>query len=401
MKRVNSLSEVGALWGQSKAPAVAKVGLPSRSRRAGQIVLERSIDVRCWRVVGQVARAAKRTELIVVLKRALEAGQTDAEDVAKHLLFEPRSRLVVAQRLLAIAERYRLLESKEKRYVLTEVGREAVEKEQVFVPEHGTWTVWASEEPLLSGCVLHVEPWNEPTAFDEVNDKNISSKRPIGALPEWLLGASGSTVLPIVGGATLRIDELEKQGESVQPPKAALRAIWNVSEVRLRVIGELGDQPVDAVLRAPAEGADGVWMQLLQGEQLQTKWDSTVSALRIDFEEVARAEREPMKRAVVFKRPEIGGLGKFDETTVENVALRARSADDAERWVEWRLRERVRDYALSDRFDQWAREAVSPFEEFQPRVPTRSDLAELEKRDWPARPTPAAWHLVAAEDWSL
>ena len=73
------------------------------------INVRRKIEVRSWRVIGQVVKAAKRAELMPVLLRARERGATDAGDVAGHLLFESGSRRVVAQRLLHIAERYGLL----------------------------------------------------------------------------------------------------------------------------------------------------------------------------------------------------------------------------------------------------------------------------------------------------
>lgn len=150
-----------------------------------KIVLQRAVEVRCWRVVGQVAKATKRTELLPVLLRAREREATDANDIAAHLLFESRSRHVVAKRLLQIAEVYGLLEATERRYRLTDSGRNALETKQIFVPEHGTWTVWASDDPLLAAPVMHVEPWAEPTAYEEVlgGKRHSVRERAFGRLP--------------------------------------------------------------------------------------------------------------------------------------------------------------------------------------------------------------------------
>lgn len=52
------------------------------------IVLQRRIAVRCWNVLGMVAKSSKRPELMPVLLRARERNQTSAEDVAEHLFFE-------------------------------------------------------------------------------------------------------------------------------------------------------------------------------------------------------------------------------------------------------------------------------------------------------------------------
>jgi hypothetical protein len=371
------------------------------------IKLERAIDVRCWRVIGQVAKAARRAELIPVLLRARERGETDDGDLAEHLLFEAGSRRVVAQRLLQIASYYGLLAEENRRYRLTEQGQTALTTKQIFVPEHGTWTIWASNDPLLATPVLRVEPWKEPHAGEEAPKKHTDAlekrRARMKRLPPWVVPAPGKplgVLQPEVGGAPLRIDQVEAEGEEVDL-ETTLRATWDVSGARLRVNGILGEANVDTAIDAPAIGAAAVWPQLLHAEGLLSRWDASEEALRIGFDEATPGERESMVRAVVFKRPNIPSFGAFDPATVEGVALRARTPQDAARWAEWRLRMRVRDYATTERFSTWTTEAVAPFPEFQPATPTRRALAHAE---WPGptdRPTPSAWHLVAAEDWRL
>ena len=102
-----------------------------------RIILERSVTVGCWRVVGQVAKSQRRTELVPVLMRADENDGTDARDLAEHLLFESRSRRVVANRLLRIATAYGLVEESSRDFVLTEAGKRAIHTGEVFVPEDG------------------------------------------------------------------------------------------------------------------------------------------------------------------------------------------------------------------------------------------------------------------------
>ena len=365
-----------------------------------RINLQRTIEVRCWRVIGQVAKAAKRAELMPVLLRARERGATDASDVAGHLLFESGSRRVVAQRLLQIAALFGLLEQRDRRYFLTETGHAALETKQVFVPEHGTWTIWASDDPLLATPILRVEPWTEPTAYDEVWGKERDRERPFEKLPRWIRDVIGVVAVPLVGGASLRIDHLEPEGE-VAAPEATLRAAWDVSGARLRVNGTLGDSRVNTAIGAPAVDAGAVWMQLLRAEGLWSQWDPKALALRVGFDDASAGERESMVRAVAFRRPNIAGLRAFDATTIDGVALRARSGPDASQWAEWRLCARVRDYATSEHFSEWTAEAVAPFSEFHPTTPTRQALADAAWRARVDRPTPSTWHLVAAEDWRL
>jgi hypothetical protein len=366
------------------------------------INLERMLPVRCWRVIGQVAKAAKRAELMPVLLRARERGETDAGDVAGHLLFESASRRVVAQRLLQIAEVYGLLEQRDRRYRLTETGETALATKQVFVPEHGTWTVWASDDPLLATRILRVEPWAEPTAYDEVwgKERDSSRERKFEKLPQWVRNAVGVVANPLTGGASLRIDQLQADAE-VAEPESTLRVAWDVSAARLRVDGALGGAHVNAVVDAPQIGAEAVWIQLLQADGLWSKWDASARALRVTFEDATPGERESLVRAVTFQRPKFASVGAFDKTTVEGVALRASSGRDADRWAAWRLKSRVTDYATEERFQQWTDAAYAPFSEFSPGKPTRRSFANDAWKERNERPSSLAWHLVAAEDWGF
>ena len=405
--RANGLAVLGKLLKTAPATAAlekraAQSTQPASTSAAGAIRLTREIPVECWRVIGQVAKAAKRNELLPTLLRARERGQTDARDIAEHLLFESGSRQVIAQRLLQIAERYGLLVQENRQYRLTESGSAALETKQIFVPEHGTWTVWVSKDPLLSAAILRVEPWQESSAFDEVWSKgrDKAPKRHFEKLPRWVRDAEGVITTPLVGSTSLRVDQLEHEGE-VADAETTLRATWDVTGARMRIDGTLGGMPVNAVVGAPEMAADAVWMQLIQAEGLWSQWDGAVDALRVGFDETIAGERESLVQGVYFKRPDIESLGSFDATTVEGIALRARSAQDATRWAEWRLRERIQDYAVTDHFGAWTADAVKPFAEFDPPTPTRHELAESAWRDRTDRPTPSTWHLVAAEDWSL
>ena len=73
-------------------------------------------------------------------------------------------------------------------FVPTEAGQQAIDTGEVFVPEDGAWTLWASDDPLLPSPVLRIEPWNEPSAYDEIaGDKRENAReRQYVALPEWL-----------------------------------------------------------------------------------------------------------------------------------------------------------------------------------------------------------------------
>ena len=365
------------------------------------IVLQRKIAVRCWNVLGTVARASKRPELMPVLLRARERSQTTAEDVAEHLFFEQRSRRVVAERMLRIAAAYGLLAENERRFSLTDAGLAALTSQQVFVPERGSWTIWASNDPLLGFPVLRVDRWSEPTAFDELRGTNKEVEPEFVTVPRTLRGAVGRVAsLPSADGGHLRIDELDDKAETVEA-EDDVKVVWTVGESKLRLDGSLRGARVNTVLDAPHITQEDAWQQLLESANLWPRWDRARNALLINFEETTERERESLLRDLVIDAPSVGDVGEFDAVTIQDVPLAARTPTDAGHWAAWRLQMRLRDYATSERFAEWAKEATAPFASYRISVPTRAELARDAWTRRGERPSPIAWHLTAAEDWSL
>ena len=157
----------------------------------GIIVLKRSVDVQCWHVKGDVGFPKRREELMAVLLRVQENPLTDAGDIAEHLLFERLAREQVALRLLAIAEEYGLLERSRSGLQLTSAGVEAIECEEVFVPQSGNWELWVSDDPLMESAILYIAPFSEASAYDEVRG-SIRIKQGDGVL--WIFQDSSWTL---------------------------------------------------------------------------------------------------------------------------------------------------------------------------------------------------------------
>lgn len=427
----------------------------------GNIVLERSVPVRCWRVVGQVAKAEKRPELIPVLLRARETGGTDASDLAGHLLFEARSRRVVGDRLLRIAHDYGLVEKKERNrlfdlvevgetatggevlvpeyealdirendyplrsfpsrvdpwngtgayeeiggaeerdgvFALTEAGETAIDTREVLVPERGTWSIWTSDDSLLPSPILRVDAWEEPSAYEEIRGKERDNARRPAPLPDCLRDVAGTPIKPAAQGAVVRIDELEGKAEVVD---GWLRLRWNVGDERLQLSGTLDGQHVSSEPEAPSVSLDQIWSAILHEEQtLLWRWDEDRQKLRVTFDETDETERETMTRDLRFESPEIPDYGKFETLTVRKVPITPATEADAQSWANWRLRARIRDYATSERYAKWRKEAAGPFDRYKIELPTRTELFDELWNPMVNRPEPPAWRLAAAEDWNL
>ena len=402
------------------------------------IILERSVPVRCWHVLGKVAKTRKRPELMPVLLRARETGGTDARDLAEHLLFEPRSRRVVAERLLHIAHTYGLVEKEEHEhgawsirgsedplslslrsfridtwkepspyeeirgeeegdgpFALTEAGETAIETGEVLVPEYGTWSILESEDPLLPFRILRIDPWR--SAFDKVRAKEHESDWRL--VPDWLRDVAGKPIKPAAQDARkVRIDALEGQAEAVD---GGLRLRWSVGEGRLQLTGTLEGQQVSCELEAPPMSLDQIRFTLLREQALLASWDMDRQKLRVTFDETSDTEREAMSKDLEFDSPMVPDYGRFESSTLSGVSIMAESAADAQSWAEWRLKARVREYATTERSEKWRQEAAAPFDRHEVALPTRTELLRESWKPGTTRPNPRAWHLAAAEDWNL
>ena len=367
------------------------------------IILERPVEVRCWRIVGQVAKVEKRPELMPVLLRASETGGTDARDVAEHLLFEPRSRRVVAKRLLEIGVRYRLLEKCDRIFVLTKTGEKAIATREVLVPEYGSWTLWASDDPLFPSPILRIESWDEPTAYTEIRgeERESAKQRSPKELPHWIGNVVGTPIKPAAGsGAEIRIDDLEDKVEEVDA-NGSLRLRWHAGNGRLQLTGSLEGGQVATELEAPSMSSNRVWRALLENGDLLEHWDEQRQKLCVTFDETNDTEREAMSRDLEFDAPIIPGYGKFESLTVSGVSIMAESEADAQSWAKWRLKARIREYATTDRYANWSKEAAAPFDQYEIQLPTRTELFDEVCNGTTNRPDPEFWHLAAAEDWRL
>ena len=368
------------------------------------IILERPVIVKCWRVVGQVAKAEKRTELIPFLLRVRETGGADARDLAEHLLFESRSRRVVAERLLHIAHAYGLVEKEERDrvFTLTEAGERAIDTDEVFVPDLGAWTIWASEDPLLPSPILRVDAWNEPRAFDEIKGKKWESaeERSHEDLPAWLQKVVNRPITPNAGGAAICINHLEDKAEAVET-NDTLRLSWNVGDGRLQLTGALEGKKIATELEAPPLSLDQIWFTLLEQEALIEWWDMDRQKLCVSFDGTDDTEREAMVRDLRFESPHIPDYGEFDLITVREVPITPATEADVQSWAKWRLRTRIQDYATSERYAAWCKEAVAPFDQYEIKLPTRTELFDEFWNKTTNLPKPEVWHLAAAEDWRL
>lgn len=395
----------------SKDLKMPKTKSVTNPEKAELFVLRRNIKVQCWHVKATIAKAQKRDDLLPVLMRAKENGGTYGADIAAHLLGEEVGREVVGIRLLNMCESLQLLENRgEKnrpRYYLIEEGEKALESGNVMVPEEGTWTIWASDDPLLDYPILNVEPYEESSAFDEVYGDKKKDTRDRNShfenLPRWFHGAEGIAAMPsAIGKELIRLDSIEKRVETL-PPNASLNIEWSPEGGSLKLKGSIGEQPVSSTPKSPDVLFGDIWQELMENEYLWRQWDEYKQRLLVAFDSTTDRERSSLSRRLEFSEPGLYEYDLFDPAS-RTIDIYPESHQDAQDWSEWKLKSLISSFATQTEFTQWQQQARELFSEYSRDIelPDRSELAQVawDGRDEQPNST-TKWHLVAVEDWGI
>jgi len=365
------------------------------------LILKRTINVNCWNVEATISTEKERNELMFLLMFLRDNPNSTARELSKESFFDISSRVVVAERLLGIANLYGLVEQEESKgkniFALTEDGSKALETRQVFVPKEGTWTILASDDSLLPFPILLVEAFNEPNAINEVHSK--TNEREFEVLPSWLIKTKGQTGCPCLGKHVLRFDSLQPKAETKADEK--LQVEWNISQNTLKLKGHMNGKKINKDIEAPTIDFQNIWQQLLKDEGWWDNWNEDNQKLALEFEDTVPQERQSMKGDFYFEHPRLEQFGRFEKLAVNKISLTPLTSRDAQLWAEWRLENSINDYATKSNFVNWQRTALEPFPDFEVDLPNRQYLAQEFWQENKLNPTTTTWHLIAAEDWNL
>ncbi|TKC98027.1 hypothetical protein [Polyangium fumosum] len=325
---------------------------------------------------------------------------------------------IVGVRLVRVCEELGLLHRKDERIVgLTPEGERVAEggEPRVFIPQLGAWAFFWAEDPLLLQPLLRVEPWKEPTAHAEAEERRRrwksreqETQRPIKQTPRALLelcdaqGMRAPLELPATqDGRPIRLVSLDKNAEIVEAEgelAVEIAFLPGATEGSLRLRGSVAGKNVDQRMPALA-GWDHarVFWELLRHNQIADLWNAQTGKLRIPFRSLQREEaRKTFRLRLPFKGPEISGLGRFEDMSVEGIPIEPASQEDAQRWFEWLLVDRAAETQWPELYTRNTTELGALFPGFTLRAPAQGDLAHSIRGT--ERPRPAFWHLQATID---
>ncbi|QYJ95708.1 hypothetical protein [Shewanella spartinae] len=374
------------------------------------IILKRKLVTQTWLVQGEIATASKRPEINCVLAFLSEYPNSKAKVCSEHLFGDKIGRQVVAQRLLDMAIRLELAESTYGSYRLTDCGQEALDKEQVMVPEDGCWKICVSNDALLPHKLVSIEAHTEPSASMVGLGKNsnnlIARKDRLVPIPPIIKSIANLQAQPIAGGDEVKVNVIENKGENLQDQDNQFQIEWNITRGSIsvkkgkEVIHTRNVEPIDRMK---------VLNLFFDGEGLLNQWDESTETLSVNFNETTDAERISMKRNVKIARPTISPNSSpvsmaapqsFEPLTLQNLNISADSDTDAYEWALWRLANSINMYASKDKYESWKEKSQAPFARFELSLPSRDELAsslwfESDKL------SQANWQVIAANDWNL
>ena len=375
--------------------------------------LQRKSETETWHVKAHRSTAKERGDMVAVLGYLYEeSGEPSVKGLQEHFCL----RRMMAERLLEYACLIGLVserkngKGKDRFYKLTGKGRKAVENEKVFIPEDGVWEMTFCRDPLLPHPVISVNKSKEPNAWNETNhankEKTKKRQESFEDIPSWIKEIESlGEFTPPEGGEEMMIEFKDGRSERVGSEKS-LNIRWNVHKKQV----SLKHKGKDAGSFQGPKGIDRgtIWDEFLETEGKLDYWDEERKSLAVSFtdSEINDSERNSMKKTFRYKNPEISDYGKFDDVTIEGVPIHAETEEDAQKWAEWHLDQRITSLASRKKYDKWWAEASKPFSEYHLEPPERDARAE---EIWQSSKNPEkrkkerkkAWYMVAAVDWNL
>lgn len=364
------------------------------------LILKRSVDVNCWRVKATIARPEKRAEFIPLLMRVDEVQKCTARDIAEHLFGERHARKTICERLLDVAEQLQLVTRGLSKYSLTEMGKEAIKTEEVFIPEEGVWDIYFSYDPLVGILFLNCDAYDEPKARNEIMGKGAKDKlagrskdivKFTGQMKKW----SGKKFECCSGGGHVRFDSDLNKGERIKTNRKIFIE-WNVTQNKITASEDRTVLNEYSLMHKTEDSV--VLSRLIEQKGLAEDWDYLSGTLTKQFDDMSGPARWSLLENISFIRPTVGDYKSFDDVLVKDIPIKPSSDFDARCLAVWRLEKSINQLATKVNYETWQNRAVTGLDEFDIALPSRNEFAE---ELWTTERNETAWFLKAAADWNL
>lgn len=382
--------------------------LPKSELRFGEsILLNRTIDVFCIRIIGEIGVTEARPEIHAILSLATaQQGQVNIDDIANKLLGElPR---LCAERLYKVCQSYNLLDNDG---VLTEDGEKALTQKKVFVPQKGIWDLWLTKDPLSPVPLVTVKAFDEPQAHSEARDKQALDKRrermePLDKeLKNALMTAEMTPLAP--DGNQYHFMDIENKVELIDIAQTTVSLSLNIpinGITQLNFYGQAGGRQVQRSCQFLDANYADIWQSICDIEDWHDSnfspyWQDSDQSLRVEFSDwLTNTSKTNRLLTHQCKDVYFDELGNFDPIELFNIPLKPIDNEHAQQWALWTLTRAFSDYVYDNIYQQEVDKIKDIFGDFCFELPMQSELASLCRQN---NQHSTFWQLQAPLDWSL
>ena len=333
-----------------------------------EVILTRDVDTQEYRVVMEISKTEKRDDILSVLKLVDETrAPITAETVCKKLLAKRPRR--VGENIIRRLTELGLLNNRR----LSEEGREALERGQVFMPERGSYRILCTRDLLLPQVLLDLKEEGERPPWDPIR-KEKQEEDLADSSPEWLKEIEGS-VVQLLGpkGDTIRVGGIEgkcvPRGSSEGAPLSVSLILRMDGHNELSLSGRFQRR-----LPPPDMHLEDAWMNIL-GNRAKD-WTKKDAVLLCSFDDLSDSDRRNFTINLELKAPVLPVLGRFKRTVVRNVPVAPLHMNDAQRWAEWLLIETLPGYVSEKDYERHVKQVSASFPRHQVRLPNQEELAK-------------------------
>ena len=386
------------------------------------LILSRGVDVESYVAIAEIGVPSKREEILAVLKLAAEQGGTvKAEDINTKLLGRPPES-PHGQRIIMVIESFGLVGAVGSReggpYMLTDAGRDNLQKGEVMVPEEGSYLLFATTDPLFKEPLLRIER----TQFVEPNEaQNFFGRR---KEPQAQTQESESVERPgyldrYARGYLFR--QASDMNRQVQVNSISERVARSSSKLEVEVTLELEPNPPPKVkVRTNLkQGKTEVYvetrfdlgyldaLQAVVGDEGRLEMVVAEPTLLVPWRSVSPNEAERFKKEVDARNPTVGEFGSFSGVKLVLPILPS-SERDAVSWANHLLHKAVNTYVDESGYDGKKSEVAARFvQRFDPDVLSRhllgyGDMIREATEERRAGKTPELfWYFNAPKDLDM
>jgi len=290
-------------------------------------------------------------------------------------------------------------------FVLTDIGKQALEERKIPVPERGDYEILYIEDPLYPSAIVSMSRVSGEKLHDIAMQGNDRGEKETDnkeiELPPILENIVGREIYILEGDlkGPVRIDRFERDGIRLTTTEKVY--------VELKI---LGTDSVEGLLfhnrnKFPfrPEITETIPRRNLRDEILEQhpdwEWYSEAQSYIVYYDQIDDSERRSKKANVTIIEPTLDDLGDFEDVEVADVPLIPARQQDAQDWYQFLVVDSINGYMTEEKLRERARSIKEECEkewEFRLRLMANREILSAARKD-----RLKFWFVIAPRDLPL